>query len=259
MAQLVKNLPAYRRLRRHGFNPWVGKIPWRRKWQPTPVFLPEKSHGQRRLAGCNPKGHKESDTTEQLSTDIIHALARAIILGAGLFYLENTFSLLINLHLASLHLELLNELKPDPKHLRPTYLLNYLATYGLISTNRQPSICEFCLIWWERKTCEAHQHIGESLLFKKCFFKGFGIPASLWAHCCVGGSAGLPTMTKPRSLPWVGAFLKMHSLSKKHRHKACTEKSSVLSRVWAEESCLLRRWQSNDAGSSCVSKAAFGR
>ena len=37
---------------------------WRRKWQPTPVFLPGKSHGQRSLAGCNPWGHKESDTTE---------------------------------------------------------------------------------------------------------------------------------------------------------------------------------------------------
>ena len=37
--------------RRHGFIPWVGKIPWRRKWQPTPVFLPGKSHRQRNLAG----------------------------------------------------------------------------------------------------------------------------------------------------------------------------------------------------------------
>ena len=41
----------FRRHRRCGFNPWVGKIPWRRKWQPTPVFLPGKSHGQRSLAG----------------------------------------------------------------------------------------------------------------------------------------------------------------------------------------------------------------
>ena len=40
-----------RRHRRHGFNPWVGKIPWRRKWQPTPVFLPGESHGQRSLVG----------------------------------------------------------------------------------------------------------------------------------------------------------------------------------------------------------------
>ena len=40
--------------RRHRFNPWVGKIPWKRKWQPTPVFLPGKSHGQRGLAGYSP-------------------------------------------------------------------------------------------------------------------------------------------------------------------------------------------------------------
>ena len=35
----------YRRNKRHGFDPWVGKIPWRRAWQPTPVFLPGESHG----------------------------------------------------------------------------------------------------------------------------------------------------------------------------------------------------------------------
>ena len=40
--------------RRHGFNPWVGNIPWRRKWQPTVVFFPEKSHGQRILVGYSP-------------------------------------------------------------------------------------------------------------------------------------------------------------------------------------------------------------
>ena len=42
--------------RRHGFYPWVRKIPLRRKWQPTPVFLPEKSHRQRSLAGYTPWG-----------------------------------------------------------------------------------------------------------------------------------------------------------------------------------------------------------
>ena len=41
----------FRRGKRCGFYPWVGKIPWRRAWQPTPVFLPIESHGQRRLAG----------------------------------------------------------------------------------------------------------------------------------------------------------------------------------------------------------------
>ena len=49
---------------RCGFEPWVGKIPWRRAWQPTPVFLPGESHGQRSLAGYSPQGCKESDTTE---------------------------------------------------------------------------------------------------------------------------------------------------------------------------------------------------
>ena len=44
---------------RQGFSPWVRKILWRRKWQPTPVFLLEKPHGQRNLAGYSPWGHKE--------------------------------------------------------------------------------------------------------------------------------------------------------------------------------------------------------
>jgi len=43
---------------------WVGKIPWRRAWQPTPVFLPGKPHGQRSLAGYSPWGCTDSDTTE---------------------------------------------------------------------------------------------------------------------------------------------------------------------------------------------------
>ena len=53
-----------RRCKRCGFDPWVGKISWRRKWQPTPVFLPGESHGQRSLVGYSLWGHKESDTTE---------------------------------------------------------------------------------------------------------------------------------------------------------------------------------------------------
>ena len=48
------------------FGRWVGKILWRRKWQPTPVLLPGESHGGRSLAGYSPRGHKESDMTEQL-------------------------------------------------------------------------------------------------------------------------------------------------------------------------------------------------
>ena len=75
-----------KRHRRHGFNPWVGKIPWRRgKWQATPVFLPGKSQGQRSLEGYSPWGCKELDTTEHPCTHtqfltevfyIIHVNAR---------------------------------------------------------------------------------------------------------------------------------------------------------------------------------------
>ena len=50
-----------RRCKRHRFDPWVGKIPWRTAWQPTPVFLPGESNGQRSLVGYSPWGHKESD------------------------------------------------------------------------------------------------------------------------------------------------------------------------------------------------------
>ena len=53
-------------LGRPGFNPWVVKIPWRRKWQPTPVLLPGKFHGLRSLADYSPWGYKEWDTIELL-------------------------------------------------------------------------------------------------------------------------------------------------------------------------------------------------
>ena len=52
---MVKNAPCQcRRHKRRGFNPWVRRIPWRREWQPSPVFLPGESHGQRSLAGYSP-------------------------------------------------------------------------------------------------------------------------------------------------------------------------------------------------------------
>ena len=62
-----------------GSRPWVGKIPWRREWQSTPVFLPREFCGQRSLAGYSPWGHRESDMTERLtqvskSFAISHAL-----------------------------------------------------------------------------------------------------------------------------------------------------------------------------------------
>ena len=74
--------PAWQRGRckRHEFSPWVGKIPWRRKWQPTPVFLPGESHGQRGLVGYSPRGRKES-TEHDLVTDLTHTDPQFLHLG----------------------------------------------------------------------------------------------------------------------------------------------------------------------------------
>ena len=57
-----------RRHKRHGFDPWVKKIAWKRAWQFTPVFLLGESHGQWRLAGSGSWGHKDRTQLKQLST-----------------------------------------------------------------------------------------------------------------------------------------------------------------------------------------------
>ena len=64
VAQTVKNLPKCRRPR---FDPLVGKVLWRREWQPTPVFLPGEAHEQRSLASYGSWGRKGLDTTERLT------------------------------------------------------------------------------------------------------------------------------------------------------------------------------------------------
>ena len=68
--------PAYqcRRQKRCRIDLWVGKIPWSRKCQPTPVFLPEESHGQRKLAGYGPQGCKKLDTNEATQHSTVHII-----------------------------------------------------------------------------------------------------------------------------------------------------------------------------------------
>ena len=87
---MVKNLPANagafasdtsgkestchcRRRKRHGFDPWGRKIPWRKAWQPIPVLLPRESQGQQNLTGYSPQGPEElatTEATEHLSTGL---------------------------------------------------------------------------------------------------------------------------------------------------------------------------------------------
>ena len=64
MAQWVKNLSAMLETQWTTFDSWIRDIPWRRNWQPTAIFLPGKSHGQRSLAGYSPWGLKEFDMTK---------------------------------------------------------------------------------------------------------------------------------------------------------------------------------------------------
>ena len=78
----------WRRSRRCRFDPWVEKIPWRRKWQPTPVFLPGKSQGQRSLAGYGSWDHKESDMT-----GCAHTHTQSIVLNLELPKYNRTFCL----------------------------------------------------------------------------------------------------------------------------------------------------------------------
>ena len=102
----VKNLPAYlcRRRKRRRFHPWVGKTPWRREWQLTPVFLPGESHGQRSLAGYSPCGCKSQS---QLSTHTYththaHARTRAHTCNLGpAFFFFNWSKLLYSVMLVS--------------------------------------------------------------------------------------------------------------------------------------------------------------
>ena len=68
VAQLVKNLPAMQETSVQS-GVWVGKIPWRREWQPTPVLLPGGSHGQRSLAGYSPWSRKEWDMAERYTSN----------------------------------------------------------------------------------------------------------------------------------------------------------------------------------------------
>ena len=81
---MVKNLPANAAdIKRHAFDPWVRKNPWRREWLPTPVFLPKESHGPRSLAGYSPWGREQSDTTEQLTLSV-RSTSKKLGFGTGI-------------------------------------------------------------------------------------------------------------------------------------------------------------------------------
>ena len=78
---VVKKLPA---VQETGFDPWVGSIPWRMKWQPTLVFLPGESHGQLSLEGYSPWGHKTAG--QDLTTEKKQLIQRCRVMERGLYH-----------------------------------------------------------------------------------------------------------------------------------------------------------------------------
>ena len=124
----------------HRFYPWVRKIPWRRKWQPTSVFLPRKSHGQRSLAGCSPWGHKrvEHDLATENSNRILKKAfspSQALPNWDVHPYPENRFSEVKSM-------KMLFIIRPDS----PTFLDTFLA---------DPSFYYGCLMSsiWNMRVC----------------------------------------------------------------------------------------------------------
>ena len=79
-----------RRRKRHGFDPWVGKILWNRKWQPTPAFLPGESHGQRSLSSYCLLGCKVLDTTAQLTLRLTNTFYQSILVKFIFFIFGHT-------------------------------------------------------------------------------------------------------------------------------------------------------------------------
>ena len=86
---VVKNMPANAEGMRDvgSINSWVGKIPWRRAWQPTPVFLPGEPHGQKSLVGYSPQGHKSPTRWKELSTAHTRGQREVQIEEEGVYFL----------------------------------------------------------------------------------------------------------------------------------------------------------------------------
>ena len=105
------------------FDPWVGKIPWRREWQPMPAFLPGKSHGQKSLACYSPWSHKESNMSERLTLPLFTAYS-------------SSYEILSRAYFSKVEIETeersWKHTSPTNKALSCKYLLSESISYNLI-------------------------------------------------------------------------------------------------------------------------------
>ena len=148
-----------RRHRRLRYDPCIGKIPWRRKQQPTPVFLPGKSHRQRSLAGYSPWGHKKSDMTECTHTHT-HILIHINVCIYMFIYFPWGITGNRDYHLCQ---KLQQEIQGS-QHLRSTsnhqWLLNVIEQREKYTTERRKYICTLTHTHMNICVCTyAHMHI----------------------------------------------------------------------------------------------------
>ena len=113
------------KFRRHGFVPWVGKIPWDRKWQPTPVFLPGEFHEQRSLVGYSSGGHKFGrDWVTSIFTFIVYFISCQLCAAYSLYY--KVYNKLMSVHIHT---------SPTPCLLSQA-AVKYLPTLCLVKVTR---------------------------------------------------------------------------------------------------------------------------
>ena len=148
--------------RRHwrlGFDPWVRKIPWRRKSQPTPVFLPGEFLGQRNLMGYSPWGHKESDTTE-------HACMRE----------KENIHLQKDLYICSY--QVYSYLSKIRNHSYGHQWRTGLRKLWYIHT------AEYCSVFLKKQTVSSYSNIDESQEHVKQKEAGHKASSIMWLHLC---------------------------------------------------------------------------
>ena len=141
VAQMVKDCL---KCGRPMFDPWVGKIPWRRKWQPTPVFLPGESHRQRSLVVYGPWGCKELNTTEWLTLDFPQFIPNATSRSSYLKCDCNLFIFLLkNFYCSSLPIEFFKILSFHCLTFHTTHSWDSYDKYHLISSDIAIHVCLF--------------------------------------------------------------------------------------------------------------------
>ena len=127
--------------RRCRFDLWVTKTPWRKKWQPTPVFLPGKFHGQRRLSGYNPWDCKESNMIEHTRIHIIKTsqgvgVHQFIAWLCCLYWVDH-----ISLNMRVFVIELTLILFPYHSYFTFAYLIQYLSQISMVAPSCSHHVC----------------------------------------------------------------------------------------------------------------------